>query len=120
MPADKVTVKSGWVTLSGTVDWQFQKEAAARCVRYLMGVTSVSNLIEIKPAAKWIEVKDKIEAAFRRNADIDARRINVNTSAGAVTLSGSVSSWAERDEAASATWSAPGVSMVNDDIIVAP
>ena len=76
--------------------------------------------IEIKPAAKWIEVKDKIEAAFRRNADIDARRINVNTSAGAVTLSGSVSSWAERDEAASATWSAPGVSTVNDDIIGAP
>lgn len=120
VPADKVKVivKNGWVTLSGTVDWQYQKEAAGRCVRYLMGVTAVSNLIAIKPVAKWIEVKDKIEAAFRRNADIDARRIYVNTFDGAVTLTGSVSSWAERDEAVSAAWSAPGVSTVNDDMIV--
>ena len=63
----------------------------------LMGVTAVSNQIAIKPTAKWIDVRNKIEDAFRRNADLEARRITVNTHDGKVTLTGSVSSWSERD-----------------------
>ena len=101
VPTDqiKVIVKNGWVTLEGKVDWQYQKDAAKRCVQYLMGVTAVTNAVTIKPTVKWIDVKNKIEEAFRRNAELDARRIGVATHNGTVTLDGSVSSWAEHDEA---------------------
>ena len=122
VPEDKVkvVVKSGWVTLEGTVDWQYQKDAAERSVRYLMGVIAVTNNIGIKPSAKWIDVKTKIEDAFRRNADIEARRITVGTHDGKVTLSGSVSSWAESDQAVSAAWAAPGVTSVHNDLVIMP
>lgn len=122
IPRDKVkvSVKDGWVTLEGTVDWQYQKEAAERCVRYLMGVVSVNNTIAIKPTVKWIDVKNKIEDAFRRNADLEARRITVATFNGAVTLSGSVASWSERDDAVTAAWAAPGVTSVNVELSVMP
>ena len=120
VPGDKVkvVVKDGWITLDGTVDWQYQKDAAGRCVRYLMGVKWVNNLIAIKPTAKWIDVTNKIEDAFRRNANLEARRISVSTSDGSVTLSGSVSSWPERDQAVSAAWAAPGVNSVHNELTV--
>jgi len=122
VPKDKVKVivKDGCVKLEGTVDWQYQKDAAARCVRYLMGVSLVTNDIAIKPTAKSTDVKSKIEDAFRRNADLEARRITVNSQDGKVTLTGSVSSWSERDEALSAAWAAPGVSSVSNDLVVSP
>jgi osmotically-inducible protein OsmY len=116
----KVYVKDGWVTLDGTVDWQFQKEAAERWVRYLMGVVSVSNNIAIKPVAKSIDVKNKIEEAFRRNADLEARRITVAAFDGAVTLAGSVATWSERDDAVAAAWAAPGVTSVDVELKVIP
>lgn len=116
----KVVVKNGWLTLNGTLDWQFQKDAAARSVRNLMGVIAVTNEITIKPEAKWTDVKSKIEESFRRNADLEARRINVSTDSGTVTLKGTVASWAERDQAMWAAWSAPGVTMVNNDITITP
>ena len=116
----KVVVNDGWITLDGTVDWQFQRDAADRCVRYLLGVVGVTNKISIKPSAKWIDVKTKIEDAFRRNADLDARRISVVTSDGRVTLTGTVRSWSERDAAVSSAWAAPGVTRVEDDLVISP
>jgi osmotically-inducible protein OsmY len=116
----KVVVNDGWVTLDGTVDWQFQRDAADRCVRYLRGVVGVTNEISIKPSAKWIDVKIKIEDAFRRNADLDARRISVVTSDGRVTLTGTVRTWSERDAAVSSAWAAPGVTRVEDDLVISP
>ncbi|MBC8136642.1 MAG: BON domain-containing protein [Fibrella sp.] len=116
--AIKVVVKNGWVTLEGMVDWQYQKDAAKRCVQYLMGVSAVNNAIVVKPKVNTTDVKSRIEESFRRNADVDARRISVSASGGTVTLSGNVSSWSERSEAVTAAWAAPGVSSVNDQLAV--
>ena len=116
----KVQVQDGVVTLSGQVDAWYQKNEAENAVRYLMGVVSVNNLITIKPAVKPLDVKDKIEGAFQRNALIDARRIRIEAHGGKVTLRGSVRSRAERAEAEWAAWAAPGVTDVENDIIVNP
>ncbi len=116
----KVIVKNGWVTLEGELDWQYQKDAAYRCVHNLMGVAMVSNNIKIKPSVKCVDVKSKIEDSFRRNSDLEARRINVTMHDGAVTLKGSVSSLAEQDTARWAAWSAPGVTSVTNELIIVP
>jgi osmotically-inducible protein OsmY len=122
VPHDKVsiTVASGWVTLTGTLEWRFQKDAAARAVRELTGVKGVTNEIVVQPQVRTGEVREKIEAAFKRSAEIDARRIHVTASDGTVILSGNVHSWAERLEAERAAWSAPGVTVVDDRLIVVP
>jgi osmotically-inducible protein OsmY len=94
-----ITVKDGWIALTGTLDWQYQKDAAARAVRDLVGVKGVTNDIRVQSRVKTIDVRDKIEAAFKRSAEIDARRINVTAQDGKVILSGNVHSWAERQKA---------------------
>ena len=122
VPDDRVTmvVKDGWITLAGTLDWQYQKDAASRAVRDLTGVKGVTNDIHVKPVVKTTDVSDKIEAAFKRSAAIDARRVNVTAQDGKVILSGNVHSWAERQEAERAAWAAPGVTHVDDRLTVVP
>jgi osmotically-inducible protein OsmY len=122
VPENRVTVavSDGWVNLKGTLDWQYQKDAAARAVRELTGVRGVTNAIAVKPPVKVGDVQSKIEAAFRRSAEIDARRINVSVQDGRITLTGNVHTWAERREAERAAWAAPGVTLVEDRLAVIP
>lgn len=116
----KVAVENGTVTLSGKVDWQYQKEIAQNVVCNLWGVRAVCNDITVKPKVKPTDVKAKIRSALQRNAMLDAQRITVEISDNKVVLSGSVRSWVERDEAEKAAWAAPGVSDVDNRITIGP
>ena len=106
--------------MTGTLDWYYQKHAAARTVRDLMGVKGVTDNILVRPHIETVDIRDKIEAAFKRSAEVDARRISVVAEDGKVILAGNVRSWAERDEAERAAWAAPGVKQVDDRISVVP
>lgn len=116
----KVTVKDGFVDLDGTVDWNFQRTAAAACAHRVAGVRSVTNNITLRPSVSPTEIQIKIEGALKRSAEVDARRISVSATNGTVHLYGNVRSWFERDEAERAAWAAPGVSKVVDHIAVVP
>ena len=111
-------VDHGWVTLTGHVNWEYQRTAARDSVAFMTGVKGVSNNITLKVAAKPSAVKDAIEKALIRNADIDAKNVTVATDAGKVTLSGNVESWSEKNAATTAAWNAPGVTSVQNDIAV--
>ena len=117
----KVTVDQGWITLDGKVDWNYQKKAAEDAVHYLTGVKGISNLITITPTQKVspAEVKANIEKALKRNATLEAQRITVTAAGARVTLSGSVRSLADREEAERAALNAPGVLEVEDEIDIA-
>ena len=120
--AIKVTVDKGWVTLEGTVDWQYQRDAAADAVRRLTGVRGVTNVIAIAPRAKISpdEVKRRIFDAFRRSAELEARRIGVDAHDGRVILHGNVHDWSEVQEAQRAAYAAPGVVEVENRLSVTP
>ena len=115
-----VVVREGWISLSGKVQWYFQKAAAERADPILTGVAGVTNLIEPQPPAtvKAADVKAKIEAALARNVELDAKAINVSARDDTVTLTGTVRSWAERNNATRAAWNAPGVRFVKDQLKV--
>jgi osmotically-inducible protein OsmY len=116
----RVVVRDGWVTLEGSVEWNYQRERAEQVVRRVRGVKGVTNLIELQPRVPPVEVKHKIEEAFRRSAELDANRVTVETEGGTVTLRGTVRSWAERQEAERVAWATPGVVRVNNLITISP
>jgi osmotically-inducible protein OsmY len=122
VPPDRIqaTVENGWVTLEGEVEWQYQKSAAEHAIRYIMGVRGVTNSIGIKPKVSAADVKAKIESAFARRAQLDANQIRVESSESKVILRGSVHSWDERDQAEQAAWAAPGVTKVDNNVLVIP
>jgi osmotically-inducible protein OsmY len=116
----RAVVKNGWLTLEGEVEWNYQRVRAEEAVRRVRGLKGVTNNIEVKPQVAPAEIKRKIEEALRRAAEIDADRITVETVGSEVILRGTVRSWAERQEAERAAWSAPGVAKVDNRIIVSP
>jgi osmotically-inducible protein OsmY len=120
IPKNKVQIKveHGWVTLNGTVDYHFHRQSAKDLASRISGVKGVTNLIEVKAAPSPIDVKDRIVAAFKRNADLDASTITVVADGNTVRLGGKVHAWYERQIAERAAWAAPGVTRVEDNIAV--
>ena len=118
--AVRVRVQGGWIKLTGTVTWEYQRRAAERAVRFLQGVTGVTNDIALKRQVTALDIKSRIAMAFRANADVDAGRVTVELRDGQVTLRGTVQSLAERREAERAALAAPGVTLVDDHIVVMP
>lgn len=121
LPAGAVTVmvEGGWVTLSGEVDWQYQRQAAIDSVRTLLSVTGVSDQISIKPSVKAAAVQADIEAALKRTSIADAEQISVAVHGNDVTLSGTVHHWDDRELATRSAWGTPGVRNVVDMMTLA-
>lgn len=118
--AVQITVREGWITLTGTVEWRFQRDAAYDVLRRLYGVKGVTNAIAVAPKVEPADVQTKIENAFKRSAEVDAQHVHVEAKGGQVVLTGTVRSMTQRREAERAAWSAPGVILVDDRIAVAP
>lgn len=114
----QVTVRNGWVTLTGEVDWQFQRDEAARAIKYLYGVKGVTNNIKIKVQPKASDVRENIRRELERTVDQEANQIDIETSNGRVTLRGRVHSWSEIDAARRAAWSVKGVTEVDNELVV--
>jgi osmotically-inducible protein OsmY len=114
----KAKVEDGWVTLDGEVEWQYQRNAAERAVRYLTGVKGVANLVTIKTHASPYDVANRIKAALHRTAEAESKKVQVSAVDGKVTLTGTVRSWPERADVERAAWSASGVTAVDDRLAV--
>jgi osmotically-inducible protein OsmY len=122
LPAEKihVRVEKGWVTLSGELDWEYQRRNAESSVRALTGVVGVSNTLTLKPQVAPANVVGRIREALTRRAEREARNIEANITGSTVTLRGSVHTWAERAACEGAAWSAPGIAKVVNDLQVSP
>jgi osmotically-inducible protein OsmY len=120
IPEDKIKVKveNGWVTLEGEVDWEYQKNAAKNTTENLLGVKGISNLITVKPSVTAKDVKDKISAAFHRSATLDSEKISIEIRGNKAVLSGTVRSWAEKEDAANAAWNAQGITSVENKLVI--
>jgi osmotically-inducible protein OsmY len=118
LPANSVTasVSEGWVTLDGSVPWQYQKQEAALSIQRLQGVKGVTNRIEVEPRVQAEEVERKIQSAFQRAASLDAEQVHVETSGSRAILRGKVRSFAESQDAERAAWSVPGVTSVRNEL----
>lgn len=120
VPHDAINVRvaDGWVRLSGTVDWNYQRAAAADAVKFLTGVKGITNRITVRPRVMVPDLKARIESALLRNAEVEAHGISVHLQDNTVTLRGHVQSLAERAAAESAAWGAPGVTTVKNELAV--
>lgn len=120
IPKDKIQVKvqNGFVTLTGEVDWFYQRDDAEAAVRKLTGVKGMSNEIKVKPQVRVTDIKQRIETALKRNAEVEADAIKVTVQDGRVILDGKVKAWYERELAERTAWSAPGVISVEDRISI--
>jgi osmotically-inducible protein OsmY len=120
IPEEKISVKveQGWVTLTGTVEWFYQGEAARKAASKIHGVTGVTNLTQVRKSPKVGDIRERISAAFKRSAEFDADNVTIVTDGGKVTLTGKVKAWKERQLAEQAAWAAPGVTKVEDKIVV--
>jgi len=122
VPEDLITLKvdEGRITLEGTVDWQYQKNAAENAVKYIAGVKGIQNNIRVKLGVETAVVERNIRQALKRNADLNADHIKVQAFGSKVILSGKTSSWSNRQEAERAAWSSPGVTDVEDKLVICP
>ncbi|WP_119269900.1 BON domain-containing protein [Taklimakanibacter deserti] len=120
VPEDAIQVKvqNGWVTLTGMVEWQYQKQNAADAIQGLSGILGVLNNISVTPRASVPDVRKRIEEALRRQAEVHAKDVIIQVADGKVTLDGRVSAWTEKAAIGRAAWSAPGVKAVEDNLIV--
>ncbi|HVA63505.1 MAG TPA: BON domain-containing protein [Terriglobales bacterium] len=116
----KAKVERGWVTLEGKVDWAYQKRAAEKAVRDLMGVKGVINMVAVTPRVSVGDVQTAIQSALERSAQLDASRIKIEADGDRITLRGAVRSWSEKQSADYAAWSAPGVRYVDNQLTVDP
>jgi osmotically-inducible protein OsmY len=114
----KVTVSDGWVTITGESDWNYQREEAGRVVHRLWGVKGVTNLVSVRKRPTTTELKQRIEEALKRSAELDAKQIEVELDGSKAILKGVVRSWAEREEAERTAWTAPGITQVEDRLQV--
>ncbi len=122
IPASRISLKvdRGWVTISGEVDWDYQRSNAERTIQQSMGVVGVSNRITLKPRTIPTDVSNRIKDALARHAEREAKGIEVSIAGSTATLRGNVHSWAERNAAQGAAWAAPGISLVVNELRVQP
>jgi osmotically-inducible protein OsmY len=114
----KIKVEDGWVTAEGLVDWEYQKEAVKNTVKNLTGVVGISNNISVKPSITAKDIKQKIALAFHRSATVDSSKIEIDIQGNKAILTGKVRSWTEKNDAEEATWKAPGITAIENKLII--